>query len=157
LEEIRQECPRGTSWTIWRRFFGTICKQEEEQTSNDNIKENKNEEDEDEDKKKFSIGTKITKYWSGIPYIGSVTDGNTGKYYKIRYEDNDEEELNHTEVERYWKKNRGEGKTTKEIGQRMRLKKRLGDWNTTAASSERIWSFYFSLSKEILYRSYREE
>jgi hypothetical protein len=46
---------------------------------------------------------------------------------------------------------------TKEIGQRMLMKKRLGDWNTTATSSERIWPFYFSLSRETLYRSYREE
>jgi hypothetical protein len=156
LEGIRQERPSGTSWTIWRRFLSTICKQEQEQTSNGNPNENNTGEDEGDDKDKFSIGTKITKYWNGEPYIGSVNE-NTGKYYKIRYEDNDEEELNHTEVEKCKKKNRGEGRTTSEIGQRMRLRKRVGDWNKTAANSERIWPFYFSLNKETLYRSYREE
>jgi hypothetical protein len=55
------------------------------------------EETEEETKNKFSIGTIITKYWGGIPYIGTVTR-NTGQYYKIRYEDNNEEELNHSEV-----------------------------------------------------------
>jgi hypothetical protein len=55
------------------------------------------------------------------------------------------------------KKHRGEGRTTGEIGQRMRLKKRLGDWNTSATNSERIWPFYYSIGKDILYRSYREE
>jgi hypothetical protein len=145
LEGIRQEQTIGTSWTIWRRFLGTICKQG--QTLNGNPNENNNGEDEDEDKDKFSIGTKITKNWSGIPYIGSVTE-NTGKYYKIRYEDNDEEELNHTEVEKYRKKNRGEGRMISEIGQRMQIRKRLGDWNKTAASSERIWQFYFRSIKK---------
>jgi hypothetical protein len=46
---------------------------------------------------KHSIGTIITTYWEGISYIGTVI-GNNGKYYKIRYEDNDEEELNNREV-----------------------------------------------------------
>jgi hypothetical protein len=32
-------------------------------------------------------------------------------------------------------KNRGEGRTTKEVGTRMRLKEKLGDWNITASKS----------------------
>jgi hypothetical protein len=46
--------------------------------------------------RQHEIGTKITKHWNGIPYEGTVTKNN-GKYYKIQYEDNDEEELNHGE------------------------------------------------------------
>jgi hypothetical protein len=38
---------------------------------------------------------------------------------KIRYNDNDKEELNHTEVRKYTKKNIGKGRMTGEIGQRM--------------------------------------
>ena len=94
---------------------------------------------------RFSIGTIITKYWNGLPYKGIVTS-NTDKYYKILHEDNDndKEELNHTEVDRYMKKNRGEGRMTGEIGQRMRLRKPLGDWNILANKSERLWPFYYS-------------
>jgi hypothetical protein len=64
-----------------------------------------------ENANRFSIGTIITKYWNGLPYKGIFTS-NTDKYYKILYEDNDEEKLNHTEVDRYIKKNRGEGRMT---------------------------------------------
>mgnify|MGYP002632820832 CR=1 FL=1 len=45
----------------------------------------------------------------------------------------------------------------KEIGTRMRLKEKLGDWNKTATESERLWPFYYSDEKDTLYRSYREE
>jgi hypothetical protein len=48
---------------------------------------------------------------------------NKGKYYGIKYEDNDEEELNHGEVTKYRNKNLGEGRTSREIGTRIRLKK----------------------------------
>ena len=65
---------------------------------------------------KVGCGTFILKYWDGVPYRGILTN-NTGKYYKILYEDNDEEELNHTEVIKYKKKNREEGRMTGEIGQ----------------------------------------
>ena len=34
----------------------------------------------------FSKGTIIVKYWNGLPYRGIVTS-NTGKYYKISYEE----------------------------------------------------------------------
>ena len=79
----------------------------------------------------FSKGTIIVKYWNGLPYRGIVTS-NTGKYYKILYEDNDDEDLNHTEVEK------GEGRMTGEIGQRMRLMKPLGDWTIVANESETL-------------------
>jgi hypothetical protein len=130
------------SWTIWRRFLSTICKNNNEHTTNNknnnnNNNNNNNKESNTATEDKFSIGTTITKHWGGVPYTGTVTS-NTDKYYKIRYEDNDEEELNHSEVAKYMKKHGGEGTTTEEIGQRMRLKKRLGDWNTSATTLERI-------------------
>ena len=67
------------------------------------------------------------------------------------HEDNNEEELNHTEVGRYMKKNRGEGRMTGEIGQRMRLRKPLGDWNILSNKSERLWPFYTIQTKQTLY------
>jgi hypothetical protein len=152
----RQEQPEGNSWTIWRRFLNTICKNNNKHTIN-NKNNNNNTESNTATGDKFSIGTTITKYWGGVPYTGTVTSNIDKYYYKIRYEDNDEEELNHSEVAKYMKKHKGEGRTTGEIGQRMRLKKRLGDWNISATNSERIWPFYYSISKDILYRSYREE
>jgi hypothetical protein len=149
LEEIKQERPSGNSWTIWRKFLSTICKNGNKNTIYNNTKETKGE------RIKHSIGTKITKYWSGVPYIGTIISSIA--YYKVKYEDGDEEELNHTEVEKYKKKNRGEGRMTREVGQRMRLRIKLGDWNITANESERLWPFYYSCKKDILYRSYREK
>ncbi|OEU18182.1 hypothetical protein FRACYDRAFT_236453 [Fragilariopsis cylindrus CCMP1102] len=105
---------------------------------------------------KVSIGTFILKYWIGVSYRGIVIN-NTGKYYKILYEDDDEEELNHTEVVKYEKKYREEGRMTSEIGQRMRLTKPLGDWLVQANDSERLWPFYYSEETDVLYRSYRKE
>jgi hypothetical protein len=149
LEEIKQERPSGNSWTIWRKFLSTICRNDGDNTIY-NIKEKEGE------KIKHSIGTKITKYWSGVPYIGRVISS-ISQYYKVQYEDGDEEELNHGEVNKYMKKNRGEGRTTREIGQRMRLRIKLGDWNIPANESDRLWPFYFSRTEQKLYRSYREE
>jgi hypothetical protein len=156
LEEIKQERPRGNTWTVWKWFLNTICKNKGGNIANKNtniiIDDN-----EEEYNNKFSIGTLITKYWKGIPYTGIVA-GNTGKYYKIRYyEDNNEEELNHTVVRKHTNKNRGEGRTTREIGQRMRLRIPLGDWNILANESEQLWQFYYSHNTDTLYRSYREE
>ena len=150
LEDIRQERPSETTWTIWRKFLRTLCTQD---TNIDNKGYNNTT-----DKKtgQHSIGTKITKYWNGLPYKGTVTR-NKGKYYKIQYEDNDEEELNHGEVKKYSDKNRGEGRTTREMGTRMRLRKSLGDWRILANESERLWPFYYSHNTDTLYRSYREE
>jgi hypothetical protein len=107
-------------------------------------------------KEKHSIGTRITKYWKGKPYKGTVTN-NKDKYYKIKYDDNDEEELNHTEVTRYMEENRGNGRMIKEIGTRMRMKEILRDWNIKANESERLWPFYHSITRDILYRSYRKQ
>jgi hypothetical protein len=151
LEEIRQERPGGNTWTIWRRFLDTICTE----TNGDTISKNKRDYSTN-DEQRFSIGTMITKYWSRIPYKGTVI-GNTGKYYKIRYKDNDEEELNHNEVKRYMEKNRGEGRMTREIGNRMQLRRPLGDWNILANESERMWTFYYSHETDTLYRSYRKD
>ncbi|MGK3747229.1 MAG: hypothetical protein ACI90V_014093, partial [Bacillariaceae sp.] len=149
LEEIKQERPSGNSWTLWRKFLSTICTNDNENTIY-NTKEMKGE------RIKRSIGNKITKYWSGVPYIGTIIS-NISRYYKVQYEDGDEEELNHGEVTKYGKKNRGEGRTTSEVGRRMRLRIKLGDWNKTANESDWLWPFYFSRTKDTLYRSYREE
>jgi hypothetical protein len=105
---------------------------------------------------KVSTGTYILKYWVGVPFRGIVMN-NTGKYYKILYEDGDEEELNHTEVVKYERKFRGEGRLTNEIGRRMRLTKPLGDWLVKANDSERLWPFYYSEETDTLYRSFRKE
>jgi hypothetical protein len=148
LEEIKQERPGGNTWTVWRRFLNTICKERTDTIINNN---NINNTDD-----KYDLGTIITKYWNGVPYKGIVID-NKGKYYKIRYEDKDEEELNQKEVKKYMEKNRGEGRMTREVGRRLRLRIKLGDWNVTANKSERLWPFYFSCTKQTLYRSYREK
>jgi hypothetical protein len=60
-------------------------------------------------------------------------------------------------VEKYMKKNTGEGRMTQEVGQRMRLRKSLGDWNILANESERMWPFYYSHNTDTLYGSYREK
>jgi hypothetical protein len=148
LEEIKQERPSGNLWTVWRKFLSTICRNKKEDT----IYNEKSKGD----RIKRRIGTKITKYWSGIPYIGKVISS-IAQYYKVQYEDGDEEELNHGEVTKYMKKNCGEGRMTREIGKRMGLIIKLGDWNIPANESERMWPFYYSCTKDILYRSYREK
>jgi hypothetical protein len=149
LEDIRQERPDESKWSVWRKFLRTICR--------DNVLSKKETTTRmDNKKEKHTIGTTITKYWNGIPYIGKVINA-TGKYYKIRYNDNDEEELNHGEVQKYMDKNNGKGRSTKEIGTRMRLRRTLGDWNQSANESERMWPFYYSATTDTLYRSYRKE
>ena len=100
LDGITQEQPGGNSWTIWRRFLKTICREQYiiyEPTSTH-----------EETEQQFSNGTIITKYWDGVPYLGQIVS-KTDKYYKIFYEDGDEEELNSAEVNEYMEKNRGEG------------------------------------------------
>jgi hypothetical protein len=150
IEDIRQERPSEMTWLIWRKFLCTLCTQDKKI---DNIRHNNKNNKTTE---QHSIGTEITKYWNGLPYNGKVT-GNKGKYYKILYEDNDKEELNHGEVKKYRDTNRGDGRTTMEIGTRWRLKKPLGDWGILANESERLWPFYYSHNTDTLYRSYREE
>jgi hypothetical protein len=120
LEDIRQDRPSKNNWSMWRKFLRTLCTQDKKvdnKGSNSTI---------DTKTRQHKIGTKITKYWNGIPYKETVTNNN-GKYYKIQYEDNDEEELNHGEVTKYNEKNRGEERTTSEMGIRMRLRKPLGE------------------------------
>jgi hypothetical protein len=153
LGAIRQDRLGRNTWTTCKKFLNTLCNGTEERiTNNQPSADSKKEEKKD----RFSIGTIITKYWKGVPYKGEVIN-NTNRYYKIIYEDNDEEELNHKEVEQYMNKNRGDSKTIWEIGIRMQLKLKLGDWNKTATASERLWPFYYSKKKDTLYRSYREE
>jgi hypothetical protein len=63
LEEIKQETPSETTWTIWRTFLHTICNKEEESmtyTADRAL----------EPEQKHNLGAIITKYWAGIPYIG---------------------------------------------------------------------------------------
>jgi hypothetical protein len=155
LEEIKQERPGGNTWTVWKRFLNTLCTYKEATRTAMNI-DKIMEKTEEETRNKFNIGTIITKYWGGTPYIGTITR-NTGQYYKIRYKDNDKEELNHSEVRKYANKNSGEGRSTREIGQRMRLTIPLGNWNILANESERMWPFYYSHETYTLYRSYRQE
>jgi hypothetical protein len=133
LEDIRQERPQDTNVDT-QGYNNTI----------------------DKKTRQHEIGTEIKKYWNGIPYKGTVTNNN-GKYYKIQYDDNDEEELNHGEVRKYSDKNRGEGRTTREIRTRMRLRKPLGELRILANESEQLWPFYYSHNTDTLYRSYREE
>jgi hypothetical protein len=135
--------------------LNTICKNKEK-TVNRNTNNTIDYNNDEENNTKYSTGTLITKNWKGLPYTGIVTS-NKGKYYKIRYKDNDEEELNHTEVRKYMNKNRGEGRMTGEIGQRIQLRILLGNWNILANESERLWPFYYSHDTDSLYRSYREE
>jgi hypothetical protein len=63
----------------------------------------------------------------------------------------------HFNIRKYSNKNRGEGRTTRGIETRMRLRKPLGDWRILANESERLWPFYYSHKTDTLYRSYREE
>jgi uncharacterized protein YbaR (Trm112 family) len=115
LGAIRQERPGGNTWTTWKKFLNTLWNGTEERIPNNQPSADSRKE---EKKDRFSIGTIITKYWKGVPYKEEVIN-NTNRYYKIIYEDNDEEELNHKEVERYMNKNRGDGRMIKEIGTRM--------------------------------------
>jgi hypothetical protein len=143
LNDIRQERPGEVAWKVWRKFLNTLCKEEEGPDKNTM-------------KEKHPIGRRVTKYWDGKPYTGEVTD-NEGKYYQVKYDGSNEEELNHTEVTEHLRKNRGEGRTTREVRTRKRLQIKLGDWNITANVSERLWPFYYSSKIDKLYRSYREE
>ncbi len=49
---------------------------------------------------RYNIGTPIIKKFNGIPYNGNVVSDN-GRWYKIKYEDDDEEELTHREMTTY--------------------------------------------------------
>jgi hypothetical protein len=143
LNDIRQERPGETAWTVWRKFLHTICKVEKDTNKNTT-------------NGKHPIGTRLTKYWDDKPYTGTVMS-NTDKYYKIKYDDNDEEEMNHTEVTKHIRIHRRDERMTQEIGTRKRLQEKLGDWNITANASERLWPFYYSNQKDTLYRSYRKD
>ena len=64
--------PEESKWSIWRKVLNTICKDKGN---------NKNETTtRTEDKKEtHTTGTTITKYWNGVPYIGTVIN-KTNKY-----------------------------------------------------------------------------
>ena len=49
---------------------------------------------------RYDVGTSLTKHWDGIPYTGKITS-NSGRYYKVKYDDEDEEELSHREVTKH--------------------------------------------------------
>jgi hypothetical protein len=49
---------------------------------------------------RYNVGTSLIKYWEGIPYTGKITS-NMGCYHKVKYDDDDEEELTHREVTKY--------------------------------------------------------
>jgi hypothetical protein len=49
---------------------------------------------------RYDIGTTLTKSWEGIPYNGKIISDN-GRWYKVQYDDNDEEQLTHREVTKY--------------------------------------------------------
>jgi hypothetical protein len=73
LEDIRQDHTSENTWSIWRKFLLTLCTQDRKidtQGYNNSI---------DKKIRQHEIGTKITKYWNGIPYEGAVTNNN-GKY-----------------------------------------------------------------------------
>jgi hypothetical protein len=76
LEDIRQVRPSETTWSLWRKFLLTLC------TQDTNIDNKRNNNATDKNTGQHSIGTKITKYWNGLPYNSTVTKNN-GKYYKI--------------------------------------------------------------------------
>jgi hypothetical protein len=133
LNDIRQERPGETAWTVWRKFLHTICKEEKDTNKNTT-------------NRKHPVGTRLTKYWDDKPYTGTVIS-NTDTYYKIKYDDNNEEEMNHTEVTKHIRIHRGDGRMTREIGTIKRLQEKLGDWNIPANASERLWPFYYSNRK----------
>lgn len=49
---------------------------------------------------RYDVGTTLTKSWDGIPYTGKIISDN-GRWYKIKYDDDDEEQLTHREVTKY--------------------------------------------------------
>jgi hypothetical protein len=72
LNSIKQDRPGEPAWTLWRKFLRTICKEKEEEEITNN-----------EPEEKHPIGTQVTKYWAGEPFIGTVIN-NADKYYKIQ-------------------------------------------------------------------------
>ena len=51
-------------------------------------------------RERYDVGTSLVKHFDGIPFTGKITS-NSGRYYKVRYDDGDEEELNHREVTKH--------------------------------------------------------
>jgi hypothetical protein len=68
--------------------------------TNNNDNDNRRSPRVSEVRGRFDVGTSLIKYWDGIPYNGKITS-KTGRYYQVKYGDNDEEELTHREVSKY--------------------------------------------------------
>jgi hypothetical protein len=97
LEDIRQERPNETNWPIWRKSLRTICKEEKEEATEGSTTTRTAMLPPE----RHNIGTRITKYWNGILYNGTVIS-KTKKYYKTQYDDNDEEQVNHKKLKKTW-------------------------------------------------------
>ena len=55
----------------------------------------------DEARGRYKVGTIISKKFDGIAYKGKIIKPYDGRYYKIEYDDGDEEERTHSEVKKY--------------------------------------------------------
>jgi hypothetical protein len=72
----------------------------ESNNNNNNDNNNRRSPRVSEVRGRFDVGTSLIKYWDGIPFSGKIAS-NTGRYYKVKYDDNDEEQLTHREVSKY--------------------------------------------------------
>ena len=50
---------------------------------------------------RYNVGTIISKYFDGIPYRGKIIKPYDGRYYRIEYDDGDEEDMTHTDVRKH--------------------------------------------------------
>ena len=50
---------------------------------------------------RYKVGTIISKKFDGISYQGKIIKPYDGRYYRIEYEDGDEEDMTHSEVRKY--------------------------------------------------------
>ena len=55
----------------------------------------------DEARGRYKVGTIISKKFDGIAYKGKIIKPFDGQYYKIEYEDGDEEEMTHSKVRKH--------------------------------------------------------
>ena len=55
----------------------------------------------DEARGRYKVGTIISKKFDGIAYKGKIIKPFDGQYYKIEYEDGNEEEMTHTQVHKH--------------------------------------------------------
>ena len=50
---------------------------------------------------RYNVGTIISKKFEGISYQGQIIKPYDGRYYRIEYEDGDEEDMTHSEIKKY--------------------------------------------------------